>query len=212
MSRTRVHNLFVSLDGYAAGEYVTLEAPIGDAAALFGRFDGRVIYGIDRVAEPVTVDRALFSTWSQGIGAEIMGRRKFGPQSGEWPDDGWRGWWGDEPPFRTPVFVLSHHPHPTIDFPNGTSFRFVDAPAQEALRLAKEAANGGDVRIGGGPSTVRQFLEADLIDFMHVAVVPVTLGRGVSLWAGLNGVEDRFTLETVATQSGLTHQFWNRMA
>jgi dihydrofolate reductase len=212
MSRTRVHNLFVSLDGYAAGEYVTLEAPIGDAAALFGRFDGRVIYGIDRVAEPVTVDRALFSTWSQGIGAEIMGRRKFGPQSGEWPDDGWRGWWGDEPPFRTPVFVLTHHPHPTIEFPNGTSFRFVDAPAHEALRLAKEAANGGDVRIGGGPSTVRQFLEADLIDFMHVAVVPVTLGRGVSLWAGLNGVADRFTVETVATQSGLTHQFWNRMA
>ena len=212
MPRTRVHNLFVSLDGYAAGEDVTLDAPIGGAAALFGWFDGRVIYGVDRVDEPVTVDRALYSTWSQGIGAEIMGRRKFGPQSGEWPDDGWRGWWGDEPPFQTPVFVLSHHPHPTIDFPNGTSFRFVDAPPHEALRLAREAANGGDVRIGGGPSTVRQFLEADLVDFMHVVIVPITLGRGVSLWEGLSGVEDRFTLETVATPSGVTHQLWNRRA
>jgi len=110
------------------------------------------------------------------------------------------------------VFVLSHHPHATIDFPNGTSFRFVDAPAQEALRLAEEAAGGGDVRIGGGPSTVRQFLAADLIDFMHVVIVPVTLGRGVSPWEGLSGVEDRFTVETVATPSGLTHQMWNRAA
>jgi dihydrofolate reductase len=212
MPRTRVHNLFVSLDGYAAGEYVTPDAPIGDAAALFGWFDGRVIYGIDRVTDPVTVDRALFSTWSQGIGAEIMGRRKFGPQTGEWPDDGWRGWWGDEPPFRTPVYVLSHHPHPTIDFPNGTSFRFVDASPQEALRMAQEAAGGGDVRIGGGPSTVRQFLAADLVDFLHVVIVPITLGRGVPLWEGLSGVEDRFAVETVATPSGLTHQLWNRRA
>ena len=212
MPRTRVHNLFLSLDGYAAGEYVTLEAPIGDASALFGWFDGRVIYGVDRVADPVTVDRALFSTWSQGIGAEIMGRRKFGPQTGEWSDDGWRGWWGDEPPFGTPVYVLSHHPHPTIDFPNGTSFRFVDASPEEALRMALEAANGGDVRIGGGPSTVRQFLEADLIDFMHVVLVPIILGYGVSLWEGLSGVEDRFNVETVATPSGVTHQLWNRRA
>ena len=128
MSRTRVHNLKVSLDGYAAGEHVTFDAPIGGAERLFEWFDGRVIHGVDRVDAPVTLDRALTSMWGQGIGAEIMGRRKFGPQVGEWPDDGWRGWWGDEPPFRTPVFVLSHHPHPTIEFPNGTSFRFVDGP------------------------------------------------------------------------------------
>ena len=166
MSRTRVHNLMVSLDGYAAGEYVTMEEPIGGAARLFQWFDGRVIDGIDRIADPVTLDRALISMWGQGVGAEIMGRRKFGPQVGEWPDDGWRGWWGDEPPFRTPVFVLSHHPRPTIEFPNGTVFNFVDATPQEALRLARQAAKGGDVRIGGGPSTVRHFLRADLIDFM----------------------------------------------
>jgi dihydrofolate reductase len=210
MPRTRVHNLNVSLDGYAAGEYVTFEQPIGDAGQLFAQFDGRVIHGIDLVAEPVTLDRALTSLWGQGIGAEIMGRRKFGPQQGAWPDDGWQGWWGDEPPFHTPVFVMSHHPHPTIDFPNGTSFRFVNGSAAEVLDLAREAARGADVRVGGGPSTVRQFLEADLIDFMHVVIVPITLGRGVSLWEGLSRLEDRFTVETITSPSGLTHQLWNR--
>ena len=142
MPRTRVHNMNVSLDGYAAGEHVTFDAPIGGAERLFSWFDGRVIHGVDKADAPVTLDRALTSMWSQGIGAEIMGRRKFGPQVGDWPDDGWRGWWGDEPPFQTPVFVLSHHPHPTIDFPNGTSFRFVDGPPDEVLRLAQEAAGG----------------------------------------------------------------------
>ncbi|HWC37964.1 MAG TPA: dihydrofolate reductase family protein, partial [Acidimicrobiales bacterium] len=154
--------------------------------------------------------RALTSMWGQGIGAEIMGRRKFGPQVGPWPDDGWRGWWGDEPPFRTPVYVLSHHPRPTIDFPNGTSFRFVDGSPHEVLRLAQDAADGRDVRIGGGPSTVREFLEADLIDFMHLVVVPIVLGRGVSLLEGLEGVEDGFTVESVASPSGLVHQLWNK--
>ena len=160
MPRTRVHNMNVSLDGYAAGEHVTFDAPIGGAERLFTWFDGRVIHGVDKADAPVTLDRALTSMWSQGIGAEIMGRRKFGPQAGDWPDDGWRGWWGDEPPFQTPVFVMSHHPHPAIDFPNGTSFRFVDGPPEEVLRLAQQAAGGRDVRIGGGPSTVRQFLQA----------------------------------------------------
>jgi dihydrofolate reductase len=208
--RTRVHNLFVSLDGYAAGEEVTFDAPIGGARRLFGWFDGRVIHGIHQVGEAVTLDRAVYSTWGQGIGAEIMGRRKFGPQTGEWPDDGWRGWWGDEPPFHTPVFVMTHHERPSIEFANGTSFHFVNAPAHKVLDLAQKAANGGDVRIGGGPSTVRQFLAADLIDFMHLVIVPITLGRGVSLWEGLSGLEDRFTVETVASPSGVTHQFWNK--
>ena len=212
MSRTRVHNLNVSLDGYGAGEQVTFEAPIGGAERLFQSFDGRAIHGIDGVDAPVTLDRALTSLWGQGIGAEIMGRRKFGPQIGDWPDDGWQGWWGDEPPFRTPVFVLSHYAHPTIDFANGTSFRFVNGSPEEVLRLAQEAAGGGDVRIGGGPSTVRQFLEADLIDFMHLAIVPITLGRGTSLWDGSFHLEDRFTVESVTSTSGLTHQFWNKIA
>lgn len=210
MPRTRVHNLFVSSDGFAAGDHVTLEHPIGGAGALFERFDGRVIHGIHGIDEAVTVDRALFSMWGQGVGAEIMGRRKYGPQSGEWPDDGWQGWWGDAPPFLTPAFVLTHYPRESIEFANGTSFHFIDASPEEALRLAQEAAGGLDVRIGGGPSTVSEFLQADLIDFLHVAIVPIVLGDGVRIWDHLAGLEDRFTVETIGTSSGLTHQLWNR--
>lgn len=210
MFRARVHNLNISLDGYAAGGHVTFDEPIGGAGALFSRFDGRVIHGVHEADAPITLDRAVTSLWGQGIGAEIMGRLKFGPQTGDWPDDGWRGWWGDEPPFRTPVFVMTHYPRPPMEFANGTSFHFVDGTPAEVLQLARDAANGGDVRLGGGPSTVRQFLEADLVDFMHLVVVPVVLGSGVALWEGLPGVEGRFTVESVASPSGLTHQFWNR--
>lgn len=210
MVTTRVNNLFVSLDGFAAGDHVTLEHPIGDAAALFGWFDGRGIGGVDKVQGPVTLDRALVSLWGQGIGAEIMGRKKFGPQEGPWPDDGWRGWWGEEPPFKTPCFVLTHHPRESLVFPNGTSFHFIDATPEEALTRAAEAAGGLDVRLGGGPTMIKEFLAADLVDFMHLAIVPITLGRGVSLWDGIAGVEERFTTETIASASGLTHQLWNR--
>lgn len=210
MSRTRVHNLFVSLDGFAAGEHVTFDEPIGGAERLFGQFDGRAIHGMQGVDAPFTVDRALTTLWGQGIGAEIMGRRKFGPQTGPWPDDYWQGWWGDEPPFRTPVFVLTHHHHEPIEFANGTSFHFVDGTPAEALRLAADAAGGQDVRIGGGPSTVQQFLKADLIDFLHLAIVPIALGGGTPLFGDLTGVESRFDIETVTSPSGVTHQLWNK--
>jgi dihydrofolate reductase len=210
MPRTRVHNLNVSLDGYAAGDHVTFDAPIGGAEQLFSRFDGRVIHGVHNADAPISLDRALTSMWGQGIGAEIMGRRKFGPHIGEWPADGWRGWWGDEPPFHTPVFVLTHHPHTPIEFDNGTTFHFVNATPHDALRLARLAAGDRDVRIGGGPTTVRQFLDADLIDFMHLVIVPITLGRGISIWDSSTGLEDRFTVETVSSPSGLTHQLWNK--
>ncbi|KYH43908.1 dihydrofolate reductase family protein [Branchiibius sp. NY16-3462-2] len=211
-SRARVHNLIVSLDGYSAGEFVTLEQPIGEAQRLFGFFDGRVIHGIGGVDAPITLDRSLFALWGQGIGAEIMGRKKFGPQTGEWPDDGWQGWWGDEPPFGTPVFVLTHYPRPPLEFANGTTFHFIDATPQEALRQATEAAGGLDVRLGGGPSSVRQFLQAGLVDFLHLVVVPITLGRGVRLFEDCGGISDDYDIETVTSEAGLTHQLWNRRA
>ncbi len=213
MPRTRVHSMLVSVDGFAAGNHVTAQEPIGGAEALANWYDGRVIHGIQALsgaAEPITADRALFSLWGQGIGAEIMGRRKFGPQSGPWPEDGWRGWWGEEPPFRTPVFVLSHYPREPLHFANGTSFHFLDATVHQALQIAQQAAGGLDVRIGGGPSTVRQFLEADLIDFMHLVIVPLVLGTGVSLWDGIPGIQQRFTVESIGTSGGVTHQLWNR--
>ena len=209
MAKACVNNLFVSLDGFAAGEFATFDQPIGEAQALFSSFNGRGIEGVDKVDAPVTADRALFAMWGQGIGAEIMGRKKFGPQTGPWPDDGWRGWWGEEPPFKTPCFVLTHHQREPMEFDNGTSFHFIDASPAEALAEASAAADGGNVRIGGGPSMVRQFLADGLVDFMHLVIVPVTLGRGVWLWEGLEGLEKDFTIESLTTASGLTHQLWN---
>ena len=142
------------------------------------------------------VDNAFAERLNVGFGAEIMGRGKFGPQTGPWTDvgadDEWRGWWGPNPPFHTPVFVLTHHPRPSIEMEGGTVFHFVDASPQEALDLAREAAGDLDVRIGGGPTVVRDFLAADLIDTLHVVLVPILLGRGVRLWDGLEGIEERY--------------------
>ena len=134
-----------------------------------------------------------------------MGRNKFGPQRGPWKDDKWKGWWGDSPVFHTPVFVLTHYPRPSIELDGGTTFHFIDASPAEALATAREAAGGLDVRIGGGPSTIRQFLAADLIDHIHIAVVPILLGRGEPLWTGLERIEQRFHVESVSSPSGVTH-------
>jgi dihydrofolate reductase len=134
-----------------------------------------------------------------------MGRNKFGPQRGPWGDDEWKGWWGDNPPFHTPVYVLTHHPRQSIAMKGGTTFHFIDGAPAEALEVAREAAGGLDVRIGGGPSTVRQFLAADLIDYMHVVIVPIVLGRGERLWDGLEELEQRFDLQSVSSPSGVTH-------
>ena len=155
-------------------------------------------------------DEAFASNWGTGIGAEIMGRNKFGPQRGPWADEDWNGWWGDDPVFHTPVFVLTHHPRPTLQMKGGTTFHFIDSMPTEALRIAQEAAGELDVRIGGGPSTVRQFLAADLIDHMHIVIAPIVLGRGDRLWDGLEGLEEGFDVEAVSTPSGVTHVTFTR--
>jgi dihydrofolate reductase len=148
--------------------------------------------------------------FSRNIGAEIMGRNKFGPQRGPWENHDWQGWWGDTPPFHTPVFVLTHHLRPSFTLAD-TTFHFMDASPEEALRLAKEAADGKDVRIGGGVATVRQFLDADLVDAMHVAVSPIEIGHGERLWTSHEDLLDRFHLDTVPSPSGVTHLlFWRR--
>ncbi len=213
MSIVRVHNFAVSLDGYGTGEGQSLEQPFGHAGSrlLEGFLATRsfsIIHGGSNGSRGV--DDALASTWAAGIGAEIMGRNKFGPQRGPWTDEEWKGWWGDNPVFHTPVFVLTHYPRPTLVMDGGTTFHFIDATPQEALRLAQEAAGDLDVRIGGGPTTVREFLAADLIDHMHVIVAPIILGRGVSLWEGLEGLEERFETEVVSTPLGNTHITFTR--
>jgi dihydrofolate reductase len=213
MSLVRVHNFAVSLDGYGTGEGQSLQAPFGhaDGRLMEWFFTTRSFRAMQGESGGGTgVDDAFASNWSTGIGAEIMGRNKFGPQRGPWADHEWQGWWGDEPPFHTPVFVLTHHPRPSIEMKGGTTFHFIDASPAAALETAREAAGGLDVRIGGGPSTVRQFLAADLIDRMHVVVVPVVLGRGERLWDGLEGLEERFDVESVTSPAGVTHLTFTR--
>lgn len=200
--------MFVSLDGYSAGTFVSHDKPFGEAIALTEGFDGRAIHGIDKV-DDLTFDNVMTSLWGQGIGVEIMGRRKFGPQTGPWTEDGWRGWWGEEPPFETPVIVLTHHERDPIEFDNGTTFHFVDATPTEALSRAEALAPGKDIRIGGGPTTVRQFLTEDLIDTMHLEIVPVTIGTGTRLLDEISPAKS-FDIETVTSPSGRTHQLWTR--
>jgi dihydrofolate reductase len=148
--------------------------------------------------------------FSYNIGAEIMGRNKFSPHRGPWENLDWKGWWGDNPPFHTPVFVLTHHHRPSFTL-SDTTFHFIDASPEEALQQAKQAADGKDVRLGGGTATVREFLEADLIDTMHVAVAPIEIGSGERLWNSSDELLDRFHRETVPSASGITHHiFWRK--
>ncbi|MEU7936612.1 dihydrofolate reductase family protein [Microbispora bryophytorum] len=213
MSRVRVHNFSVSLDGFATGEGQSLDEPFGHAGERLHEwfFATRTFHAMQgKAGGGAGVDSAVTGTWDSGIGAEIMGRNKFGPQRGPWEDHAWTGWWGPNPPFHTPVFVLTHHPRPSVEMEGGTTFHFVDATPEEALRQAREAAGSLDVRIGGGPSTVRQFLAAGLVDHMHIAVVPITLGRGERLWDGLEGLEKNFQIESVTTPSGVTHMTFTR--
>ena len=140
-----------------------------------------------------------------------MGAGKFG-----WPgwhdDPDWKGWWGSNPPFHTPVFVLTHHPRPPIELEGGTTFHFLDASPAEALETAREAAGGQDVRLGGGPTMIRDFAAAGLVDHMHIVVVPILLGRGVRLWDGLEGFEQDYEIEATSSPSGVTHLTFTRAA
>ena len=208
MATTRVHNFSISLDGFGTGEGLTLESPFGHAGRRLHEWMFATRWGREEVfGQPggaAGVDDAMARQHSVGIGAEIMGAGKFGPPG--WHEDpDWTGWWGPNPPFHTPTFVLTHHPRPPLEMEGGTTFHFIDAEPAEALETARDAAGGKDVRIGGGPSVVRAFLAEGLIDHLHVVVVPILLGRGVSLWEGLEGLEERFDLETVVSPSGVTH-------
>ncbi|MFF0075802.1 dihydrofolate reductase family protein [Streptomyces sp. NPDC005494] len=214
MSRVRVHNFSISIDGFATGEGQSLETPFGHAGTRLHEWFFPTRTFRQMLGEPdgsTGVDDAIAGTWDAGIGAEIMGRNKFGPQRGPWENNDWNGWWGASPPFHTPVFVLTHHPRPSVEMEGGTTFHFIDATPQEALRQAREAAGGLDVRIGGGPTTIREFLAEDLVDHLHIAVVPIVLGRGERLWDGLEGLEKRFQAESVTTLAGVTHMTFTRL-
>lgn len=220
MSLVRVQNFSISLDGFATGEGLSFEEPFGHAGERLHEWMFATRFGRAMLGEPGGsdgVDNAFAERHdSLGIGAEIMGRGKFGPQTGPWSDLGtdeeWRGWWGDNPPFHTPVFVLTHHPRPSVEMEGGTVFHFIDASPQDAVALAREAAGDRDVRIGGGATMIREFLAAGLVDVAHVVQVPIVLGRGIRLWDGLEGLEAGYDVEQVSSPSGVTHITFTRRA
>jgi dihydrofolate reductase len=212
MSLTRVQNFSISLDGFGTGDGQSLDAPFGHAGQRLHEWMvatrwGRAMFG--GTGGTAGVDDAFARQHETGIGAEIMGAGKFGPPG--WHEDPqWKGWWGPNPPFHTPVFVLTHHPRPSIDMEGGTTFHFIDASPAEALGAAREAAGALDVRIGGGVTVIRDFVAAGLVDHIHVVLVPIVLGRGVLLWHGLEGLERDYEIETASSPSGVTHVTFTR--
>jgi dihydrofolate reductase len=194
MSRVRVCSIGVSIDGFGAGPNQDLAHPLGvGGEAMFEWFFAtrtfQKIHSGEAAVEDggaASVDDEFAVRGFEGVGAWILGRNMFGPVRGPWPDESWKGWWGDNPPYHTPVFVLTHHPRASITMQGGTTFHFVTDGIHAALDRAREAAGGKDVRVGGGMATLRQYLTAGLVDEMHLAISPVLLGTGENLFTGIN--------------------------
>jgi dihydrofolate reductase len=211
MSLVRVHNFSISLDGFGTGEGQSRDEPFGHAGDRLHEwmFATRWWRAGHTGSGSGGVDDAFVERHGPGIGAEIMGAGKFGyPGWHEDPD--WKGWWGPNPPFHTPVFVLTQHTRPPIEMEGGTTFHFLDASPAEALKAARDAADGKDVRIGGGPTVLRDFLAAGLVNHLHIVVVPILLGRGVRLWDGIEGLEKDYQVEATSSASGVTHVTFTR--
>jgi dihydrofolate reductase len=208
MSKLRVHCFAISVDGFGAGPDQDTDNPLGIGGEslhewflptrtfqkMLGTGDGTT--GIDNDFAERGLDR---------IGAWILGRNMFGPIRGPWPDDKWKGWWGDNPPYQTQVFVLTHFPRASIQMEGGTIFHFVTDGIHAALERAREAAGGLDVRVGGGAATIRQYLQAGLIDQLHVAISPIVLGSGESLFAGIDVLKLGYKCTEHATTPGAMH-------
>jgi dihydrofolate reductase len=189
MPKLRVQCFSISLDGYGAGPIQGLANPLGVGGEalhewIFPTRTFRKMFGSDDGS--TGVDEEFAARGVANIGAWILGRNMFGPARGPWPDDTWKGWWGDNPPYHVPVFVLTRHPRASITMDGGTTFHFVTDGIEAALKRATEAADGKDVRLGGGVATVREYLQARLIDEMHLAIAPVLLGSGEHLLGGID--------------------------
>ena len=213
MSKVRVSSFGVSLDGFGAGPDQDLENPLGVGGPnlmewFFPTETWQHEQG-NQVGETGT-DNDMAAQGMQGIGAWILGRNMFGPIRGPWPNEAWRGWWGEEPPYHTPVFVLTHHARRPLPMVGNTEFRFVTEGIHAALEQAKRAAGSKDIRVGGGVATIRQFLEARLLDELHLAVRPILMGKGEAVFAGMNlpalGYE---TVKSIAGERA-THVFISR--
>jgi len=208
MSKLRVHGFAISVDAYGAGPNQDLSNPIGVGGMALHRwiFATRAFHQMTgREGGEAGVDDNFIARGFKDIGACIMGRNMFGPARGPWPDDTWRGWWGDNPPFHTPVFVLTNHPRPPITMMGSTTFYFITDGIHSALERATAPANGQDVRLGGGVTAIRQYLRAGLVDEMHLAIVPVLMGSGESLFSGLDAVALGYQCTEHASTPGATH-------
>jgi dihydrofolate reductase len=208
MSLARVQFFSVSLDGFGTGEGLSLDAPFGHAGERLHEW--MFVTEWWKPGGSRGIDDAFLRQHDPGVGAEIMGAGKFG-YPGWHEDPEWKGWWGPNPPFHTPVFVLTHHTRPPIEMEGGTTFHFLDASPAAALETAREAAGGQDLRIGGGATVIRDLLAEGLVDHLHTVVVPILLGRGVRLWDGLEGVEKDYQVEATSSPSGVTHVTFTRV-
>lgn len=205
----------ISLDGFATTTDQTPENPFGEdwvrltAAYAATRTMRERVFGDYSGAGTTGIDEKYARAYFEGIGAEVMGAAMFGLHAH--PDDpDWKGWWGEEPPFHVPVFVLTHRSRPSLEMAGGTIFHFISATPEEALRRASEAAGGKDVRIGGGASVVRDFLKAGLVDRLHVGIAPILLGRGIRLWDDLRGLEAGYRVFSETAESGTVHVTFER--
>ncbi len=208
MSKLRVQSFGISLDGFAAGPGQDLKNPLGIGGFkimewFFPTRTWQKMHG--KPGGTTDVDDEWAARGFENIGAWILGRNMFGPVRGPWPNEDWKGWWGDEPPYHVPVFVLTHHPRKSLEMKGGTIFHFVTGGIQEALQRAQEAAKGKDVRLGGGVSTVRQYLQARLVDEMHLVVRPVLLGAGEHLLSGLNLEKLGYTCSEFQSSASAAH-------
>ena len=213
MSKLKVCSFGISIDGFGAGPAQSLENPLGRGGTglhqwafptrtfqrMFGNEDGTTGTDDDYAARGF-----------ENIGAWIMGRNMFGPLRGSWPDESWRGWWGNNPPYHTPVFVLTHHARAPLVMEGGTTFHFVTDGIHAALERATEAANGKDIRVGGGVATIRQYLRAGLIDEMHLAISPVLLGSGEHLFEGIDLLQLGYQCSKHVSTPNATHVVLSR--
>ncbi len=213
MSKLRVQSFSISLDGYSAGPDQSLDHPLGVRGPelmewFFNTRTWRAMHGME--GGETGVDDGFAERGMSGHGAWILGRNMFGPVRGPWPDDQWKGWWGEEPPYHVPVFVLTHHARAPLEMKGGTVFHFVTDGIESALEQARAAAGDRDIRVGGGVATVREYLRARLIDEVHLAVRPLLLGRGENLFAGLD--LDALGYECTKSVAGerATHMFLRR--
>jgi len=208
MAKLRVHNFSISFDGYGAGPDQDLDNPLGVGAERLHEWIFKTRYGRRMIGEEggdEGLDDQFLARGDAGIGATVMGRNMFGPIRGQWPDENWKGWWGDNPPYHHPVFVLTHEPRASIPMEGGTTFNFVTDGIESALSQAFAAAGGLDVRLGGGAATIQQYLKARLIDEMHIAVVPIFLGAGERLFDNLEGGPTGYECVELVSSQSVTH-------